>query len=387
MGSDIVGVSTKGMVMARPRVSVLGPAYLDRVLMVDRPLRPDPNAPAIDRSAEVVLFESSDRPDSPLILEAGQGRIRVDRLPDDWPGPRGLLQIESPGLVLNGDWTVEALSGHDDLGGMGAGFSKALGGTLHPILGDRSDPITMEIKQLLNGQGIRFEPTHRPGRASDWTLLVSSGQHGDKLPIGFRGILHDAPEFSRDAEPVDLLIVAGLSNRLARSALGSRPEAVRVFAPSIRNMRDSSPPVSSLIGRFDVLCLNRGEWLAFSDRDAIADRLALLMVSDGPNGALIRSHREDGAIDEVHVPAFPRDRPPVDTNRAGETLASTLLLGLWEGGWRGGPVSRSLVESAGRRASAAAALQLDLPRFGFPDAGAIDQAMRDGRVSQGRSSG
>ncbi|MFO0956362.1 MAG: hypothetical protein U0800_02715 [Isosphaeraceae bacterium] len=170
-----------------PSVAVYGPAYLDRVLMVDRPLRRDPRRPAIDRSAEASSVEPLGEFPSMLVLEDGTGRIRIDRLPMDWPGPTGRMRIAPPGLNLDGDWGVEARAWHDDLGGMGAGYARALGGTLHPILGDLADPSTVAIERLLNDQAIRYQAVHGPGRSSDWTLLVSSGPHGDKLPLGFRG--------------------------------------------------------------------------------------------------------------------------------------------------------------------------------------------------------
>ncbi|MFO0956363.1 MAG: PfkB family carbohydrate kinase [Isosphaeraceae bacterium] len=179
---------------------------------------------------------------------------------------------------------------------------------------------------------------------------------------------------------VSILVVASLSNRLAGSALRACPATIRVFAPSLRNLLDPHPSFSSLAAQFDVVCLNLGEWSACPDQEEIADRLKLLVVTDGPNGVRIRFLSDGGAHEELHAPVYPRSRPPVDTNRAGETLASTFLLALWEGGWKGGAVARSLIESAARRASAAAALQLDLPRFGFPDRNAIEGALRLGRV-------
>lgn len=363
------------------KVAVFGPAYLDRVLMADGPLRDDPERPAIDRSAEAVAVEPSPSDSATLILTDGGGRIRFERLPADWPGPLGTVRIATSGLVLEGEAVVGVQSWHDDLGGMGAGFAAALGGKLHLILGDRADPATIAIERLLNEQDVAFDPIHRWERPSDWTLMVSSGRHGDKLPIGFRGVLNDAPGFARSGDRVDLLVVASLSNRLMESALESRAARVKVLAPAIRNVRDSEPRFSALAGRVDVLCLNRGEWLACPDRDVIAETLALLVVTDGPQGARIRFRVPEDGIVEIHVPAFSRERPPADTNRAGETFASSLLHGLWHGGWRGGETSRSLLESVAQRASVASSLQLDLPRFAFPDDHAIDRAVRHGRVS------
>ena len=88
----------------------------------------------------------------------------------------------------------------------------------------------------------------------------------------------------------------------------------------------------------------------------------------------------------MKVPAFPRSHPPRDTNRAGEAYAATLLATLLDAGWRPGVAERTLVEVAATRASAAAALVLDRPDFGFPTPEEIDEALRAGRVGAGRFS-
>ena len=78
--------------------------------------------------------------------------------------------------------------------------------------------------------------------------------------------------------------------------------------------------------------------------------------------------------------AFPRGRPPVDTNRAGECFAATLLTCLLDVGWRPGPADAELICRAARRASAASALVLDLERFGFPTPTQVDRALERGEV-------
>ena len=78
------------------------------------------------------------------------------------------------------------------------------------------------------------------------------------------------------------------------------------------------------------------------------------------------------------MPAFPRQRPPRDTNRAGESYAATLLSTLLDHGWNAGSgvVDDGLIRTAARRASAAAALELDRVDFGFPTDAEIDAALR-----------
>ena len=87
-----------------------------------------------------------------------------------------------------------------------------------------------------------------------------------------------------------------------------------------------------------------------------------------------RARRKLGAVHDaggraglLHVPAFPRDRPPRDTNRAGESYAATLVAPCsTTAGAPPGVVDDGLIRTAAQRASAAAALVLDRVDFGFP---------------------
>ena len=106
---------------------------------------------------------------------------------------------------------------------MGAGYAAALGGRLCSALGSESDPTSQAISQRLADLGIFHDPIRVFDHSADWTLLITSGEFGDKLPIGFRGC-HAAlaPEAldSRAARPCDLRVVASLPNRLAARVLG-----------------------------------------------------------------------------------------------------------------------------------------------------------------------
>ncbi len=355
-------------------VRVFGPAYLDRVLHVDGPLR---EGPPIDRSAEGTL-QADGTADLSLLTETGG--VRVKPLPKGWPGPFGRVELRAPGLALSGLTERKGLSWHDDLGGMGAGFAAALRGELSVVLGDPNNATTRAVLSLLSANGIVVHPTFRAGLASDWTLLVTSGPYGDKLPVGFRGVLLDAPDWVQEEGPVDLLWVAGLTNRLAASTLLG-PATVRVFAPTMRNMLDDDPPIALILEGVHVLSCNREEWLACPDRDEAAQRLNLLVVTDGPRGATIQLRQPSGKRLEFTVPAFPRARPPRDTNRAGEAFASTLVRGLWDVSRRLCTWDEPRVRVAAERAAVAAALVLDLERFGFPTDDEIDEAQRVGAVS------
>ena len=119
------------------------------------------------------------------------------------------------------------------------------------------------------------------------------------------------------------------------------------------------------------------------DREEVAWRVSILIVTDGPAGSWARFTRPEGEPGVVRVPAFPRDRPPRDTNRAGEAFAASLVRALLTQGWE--PASavadEDLVRRAMQRGSAAAALVLDRADFGFPGAEEIDAALRAGKVA------
>ncbi|QDV33861.1 carbohydrate kinase family protein [Tautonia plasticadhaerens] len=368
------------------RVLVFGPAYLDRVLRVDRPLLPPGLGGPLDLSVGVLPGEGGTN-EGLIVLEDPEGGTIEIEAPGGWPERLSpILRLDRPLAPGSGPWRTRArgVSWLDDLGGMGAGYASALGGELVSALGGEDDPISAEIAGMLRAQGIAHHPTRVPGVGADWTLLVSSGPHGDKLPIGFRGChsrldAYPGPTGGRR----DLLVVASLTNPLASSALRAVDAHVRVFAPTLRNMTDAAFPVSSFAHRFDVLCCNRREWESLADRDEVAGRLPLVSVTDGPDGALIRFRDPEGRTREHREPAFPRAHSPRDTNRAGECFAATLLRTLLDSGWSPGPADPGLVRLAARRASAAAALVLDLERFGFPTPGEIDRAVGRGEVGRG----
>lgn len=359
--------------MPRRRAQVFGPAYLDRVLVVDRPLRGPDQGDPLDQSVDGTLEFGLG-----LRFEDNQGSTLDVTLPADWPGPTGLIRVT--GRLGVGRLSAVGVSWHDDLGGMGAGFASTLRGELVSALGPADDPFSRVISGLLEAEGVAHHPI-RVDRPADWTLLLTSGPHGDKLPVGFRGC-HSAVAGldGLDPGPCDLRVVASLPNRLAEQALRLPGAAVSVFAPAMRNMADRSPPISAFAEPIDVLCCNRSEWERLDDREQVAWQVSILSVTDGPRGSEVRFTQPDGEAGRVVIPVFPRVHPPADTNRAGEAYAATLVTALLDLGWAGGPCERSLVELAARRASAAAALVLDRVRFGFPTAGEIDEAIRHGVV-------
>ena len=368
--------------MAR-RTLVFGPAYLDRVVHVDRPLVDPALSPPLDQSVDG-RWEFGE---GLTLIDPIGSRIVVE-LPGGWPGPTGVVTLSRPLPGGPPPWrrAVRGLSWHDDLGGMGAGFAAALGGELVSAVGPEDDPTSRVVADLLARAGIAHRLVRVPGRPADWTLLVTSGGFGDKLPIGFRGCHAALGSVPHEAtSPCDLRVVGSLPNRLAGEALRAPGAAVRFFAPAMRNMLDCNPPLSDFAEAIDVLSCNRREWESLADREEVAWRVPVLAITDGPEGSTVRFTTLEGDPGRVKVPAFPRSHPPRDTNRAGEAYAATLLATLLDAGWRPGVVERTLVEVAATRASAAAALELDRADFGFPTPEEIDEALRAGRVGAGRA--
>jgi sugar/nucleoside kinase (ribokinase family) len=375
------------------KIFVAGPAYLDRVLGIDEsPLERSPGDPPVDRSVDGKLAAGGSPRRTLELVDASKSTIAI-KLPESWPGPFGTIEIAT-------DWTsdllkrtnkqeflqpfrrsIESSSWHDDLGGMGAGYASALAGTLFSALGAGNDPIGARVASFLSDQSIEHHPIFIPGKSSDWTLLVTSGRRGDKLAIGFRGA-HDSIERLPDswADRCDLRVVAGLPNRIVAEAFQVNDHSIRLFAPSIRNMRDLAPTVDSFAGKFDLLCCNRLEWETLGDREAIERSTPIVATTDGANGCVVRFWDRAGVRREIFEPAFPRERPPRDTNRAGEAFASTFVTTLIELNVTVDRVDPALIQAAAKRASAAAALELDLVRFGFPTRFAIDRAVQDGVI-------
>jgi ribokinase len=245
--------------------------------------------------------------------------------------------------------------------------------------------MSQAVSLRLARKGVRHHPIRVTGHGADWTLLVTSGTFGDKLPVGFRGCHAGIDPRALDAlapASCDLRVVASLPNPLAARLLRAPGARTRLFAPGVRNMLDRDYPVSSFAGAIDVLACNRAEWELLEDRESARWQLSILAVTDGANGSTVYFTTPEGDPGLLHIPAFSRDRPPRDTNRAGEAFAAALLTTLLDHGWIPAPgvVEPSLVRRAVERASAAAALVLDRTQFGFPTTAEVDAALRDGRV-------
>lgn len=372
-----------------PARFVFGPAYLDRVLRVDGPLH-EPNSPPIDRSVGGQLQKGGG---PRLTLSTPSGAFCGFELPTGWPGPWGTIKLQDdlPGWRPDTPRSLSAIRWGDDLGGMGAGFASALNARLVSALGGGPvpDPVGEVVSQRLQEEAIAHQPLRVPGVTSDWTLLISSAGHGDKLAVGLRGCHSGltAADWDRAAaealvseekEQV-LVVVAGLTNRAAAAILARANRAVRMLAPSMTSILDGELPIIRLIELVDLVCCNRQEWTALKAVGSPSSG-PIAVVTDGPRGATAFFPAPDGSLLERSVPVFPRDCPPRDTNRAGEAFASGFLTSLLRSGWQPGRIEPAQVEAALDYASAAAALVLDREAFGFATESEIREVLKRGRV-------
>ena len=116
----------------------------------------------------------------------------------------------------------------------------------------------------------------------------------------------------------------------------------------MRNMLDRDCAVSSFAASIDVLCCNRIEWEMLEDHEAAGWLVSILVVTDGSQGSTVRFTTPSGDSGLLRIPAFPRDRPPRDTNRAGEAFAATLIDSLLKEEWNSasGVVEERMIQAA-----------------------------------------
>lgn len=361
---------------------IYGPAYLDLVMRTACPLV-GPGRPPLDKSVDGCLAADLG-PQTSLTLQAPDHKwLNISGLS---PGlhPTGTLHLSHPVLDL-AEMTVEPIEIASDLGGMGAGFAAALGGVLVSALGSADDPSKLLIEASLKQHRIDHRPVIVPQSATDWTLIVTSGPHGDKLPVGLRGChARLTAQQMLQPGPWGVVVAASLPNSLLAELFISHQSSLRLLAPAMRNCRDRTTPLGHLAGLAELLCLNSHEWqeLQPEDRQIWLDSNAMIAVTQGSDGAEILWVNERGQRLKHHEPVFPRSMPPVDTNRAGEAFAAFFLEELIGQGWskaRPG-VTQKMIASAARAGAAAAGLAINMPRFGFPTATQLKSTLELGRI-------
>jgi ribokinase len=358
---------------------VFGPAYLDQVIRIGEPIADHP----VDLGCDGFL-EPGTAGRLEIVCPNGSS-IVLTRL-NGGGVPAGRLITAVDVLPVGSNREIAAVETLQDLGGMGAGYAAALGGRLISALAGSSDPITQFVRKELSRHGIDHIPVVFDTMSNaDTTIIVTSGKYGDKLPVGLRGC-HSAitSETLLYPERARQVVVASLSNALMHVVLMKYPSAIRVLAPSARNCRDRMYPLGNLAESTDVLALNRAEWgnLSEHDRQAFEKSDAVISITQGPEGAEISWRGLGGARNRHFEPAFPRQRPPVDTNRAGEAFAANLLIALSESDrfLERKSMTDESVGAAARRAAAAAGLVIDLPFFGFPKIDEVLATLRNGVI-------
>lgn len=349
--------------MARNRPTIFGPAYLDVVLTLDRPLLA--GGPVLDQSLPAARLTPRD--DGLLEVVGPTGDRLVCLLPPDQAEFAASCELcepvlarTQPGRTVTGEYRVaDAVR---QLGGMGAGYAKALGGLLRMPVGD--DAIGREVLQLLAAHEIDAVPALLPDCPSDTSLLLQSPQ-GDKLAIGVRQAMvrwQAKPEDHALAAEASALVFCGAPNALTAAVLESASDIPVLCAPALRNVCDRSFPMAGLAAKIDYLTLNALEWSQLDGAEEMRKQVPVITVTEGAQGSRILLGER-----EIQIPAAPFEGP-ADTNRAGETYAATFfrtLLAACPEFPRG--INAEVAVYAGRLAAEQAAKQLALREFGFPE--------------------
>jgi len=349
--------------MARNRPTIFGPAYLDVVLTLDRPLLA--GGPVLDQSLPAARLTPRD--DGVLEVVGPTGDRLVCLLPPDQAEFAASCELcepvlarTQPGRIVTGEYPVA--SAVRQLGGMGAGYAKALDGLLRMPIGD--DAVGREVLQLLAAHEIDAVPALLPDCPSDTSLLLQSPQ-GDKLAIGVRQAMVRWQVTSEDhalAAEASALVFCGAPNALMATVLEGAPDIPVMCAPALRNVCDRSVPLARLAAKIGYLTLNALEWSQMDGAEEMRRQVPVITVTEGAQGSRILLGER-----EIRIPATPFEGP-ADTNRAGETYAATFfraLLAACPEFPRG--VTIEAAEHSGRLAAVQAAKQLAMREFGFPN--------------------
>ena len=292
--------------MAR-RTLVFGPAYLDRVVHVDRPLVDPALGPPLDQSVDG-RWEFGE---GLTLIDPIGSRIVVE-LPGGWPGPTGVVRLVAPAagrppaLAAGGERALLARRP----GGDGRGLRRGAGGRA----GQRGRP-RGRSDQPRRGRpagacrdrapaGPRAGPARRLDLARDQRRVRR--QAPDRVPRLPRRAGVGPPEAT---SPCDLRVVASLPNRLAARRCAPPAAAVRFFAPAMRNMLDRDPPLSDFAEAIDILSCNRREWESLADREEVAWRVPVLAITDGPRGSIVRFTTPAGGSGPGEGPGVPQVPP------------------------------------------------------------------------------
>ena len=350
---------------------VFGPAYLDLVVETDRALAPD----LLDQS--VPAARRLPRTDDVLRVSGPAGDRLDFHLPSDARTLAATYELCEPVLArLRGPATRETVTGDfpvvrfaQQLGGMGAGYAKALAGILRVPLGGSSahpDQVGEAVQHMLRELHIQAIPSFLPDSASDASLILLSPR-GDKLAIGVRAAMvrwHVEAQDRALAADAGALVICGAPNAFMAELLAAVPDIPVMCAPAMRNIGDTACPLADLASGIHYLTLNALEWAHLAGKERLLSAVPVITVTDGPRGSRIYAQGE-----ELCVPAVPH-HGPTDVNRAGETYGATFFQMLRQAcpDFHRAGVSLALAERAGQLAAMQAERQLSITEFAFPPA-------------------
>ncbi len=345
---------------------IYGPAYLDTVITISEPIAPELTAP-LDQSLPIKKITADDSRQISIISDIGDCLNLI--LPANSTTTGGEYYLREAILSRRyGDKSLPIVSKYSaescirQLGGMGAGYAKAVGGRLRVPLGD-DNPGDI-LLNILKSHNISVLPTILSGYSTDTTLLIQS-KSGDKLAMGLRDALLQWQPDSNDytlINQADCVIFCGAPNRFMTELLLSDISTPVICAPSMRNIDDSAYPLYDLVNKIDYLAMNALEWKHLSNHDKFISEIPLITITDGARGCDIYIHGKS-----FFYPALPHPGP-VDTNRAGETYASTMLKAIlhFYPQFPDADISEDMLSNIAKIANKQAHRQLDITSFNFP---------------------
>ncbi len=346
---------------------IFGPAYLDTVVKINGKIIAELSAP-LDQSLPVISIMPDDSRRVRIVSDIGDDVIipLADYsacVSGEYRLREGILSRRCGDNCPPVKITLTADACFQQLGGMGAGYAKSLGGTLRMPLGD--DSLGENLREMLANCGIVSSPAILPGHTSDSTLLIQS-HTGDKLAAGYRdALLHWQPDEDdfKLAKMAENIIFCGGLNSFTGKILSADINVPVMCAPSMRNIDDTAFPLADFAAKIDYLTMNALEWSHLKRQDEIINNIPLITITDGARGCDIYLYGK-----EYFYPALPHPGP-VDTNRAGETYAATI----WKAVLAFCPafprekIPESLLARIANIAAKQAHRQLDITNFAFPD--------------------
>jgi sugar/nucleoside kinase (ribokinase family) len=312
------------------------------------------------------------RDDGVLLVVGPTGDLLRFFLPEEGRATAATYRLAEPILArLLGAAAVRTVGGEfvvrryrTQVGGMGAGFALALGGLLRAPFG--RDAVAELVLGELATAGVRALPEYLSDCASDTSLVIISPR-GDKLCVGVRQAMIRWRTTPRDRALVHSaasLIFCGAPQAMLAEVFAWRPDVPVMCAPAMRNVSDVDCPLAEFAAHIHYLALNALEWEHLPGKERLREEIPVISITDGPHGSRILLR--GGA--EYAIPATPRPGP-LNTNRAGETYASTFFKVLLHDAptfFRTRRLAGDIAVRAGQIASRQAARQLDITGFAFP---------------------